>query len=49
MNDNEIKYPCENCDIRKDYARRFDLHWHGEDDCPYVCPFVKEKEKVNDR
>lgn len=28
---------CDNCEIRKFYARAFDMHWMGEDDCPCVC------------
>ena len=28
---------CENCELRKAVARAFDLHWMGEDDCPFVC------------
>ena len=28
---------CVNCKIRKYYAKKFDFHWHGEDDCPYEC------------
>ena len=29
---------CDNCKIRQKMARAFDLHWMGEDDCPFVCP-----------
>lgn len=29
---------CDNCEIRRLMARAFDLHWMGEDDCPY-CSF----------
>ena len=36
---------CENCEIRKAVARAFDLHWMGEDDCPWQldgnCPSDK--------
>ena len=28
---------CDNCPIRKAIARAFDLHWLGEDDCPFKC------------
>lgn len=28
--------PCDNCGTRKLYARRFDIHFSGED-CPYYC------------
>lgn len=30
---------CDNCRLRKESAKAFDIHWHGEDDCPYAkCP-----------
>lgn len=30
---------CDNCRLRKESAKAFDIHWHGEDDCPYEkCP-----------
>ena len=30
---------CENCRLRKESAKAFDIHWHGEADCPYAhCP-----------
>jgi len=29
---------CDNCEIRQRMARAFDLHWMGEDDCPFGCP-----------
>ena len=30
---------CDNCRLRKESAKAFDIHWHGEDDCPYdKCP-----------
>ena len=30
---------CENCRLRKESAKAFDIHWLGEDDCPYAdCP-----------
>lgn len=29
--------PCQKCEVRKMYAKRFDMHIYG-DDCPYVCP-----------
>lgn len=45
-------YPCNKCKIKKAYAK-MDFHWLDHEDCPYVCPFVKEndkeKEKDNDR
>ena len=30
---------CDNCELRKWYAKKFDLHWLDEYDCPYECPF----------
>ena len=35
---------CENCEIRKYFARAFDMHWLGEDDCPYECEVKDKKE-----
>ena len=32
----ENERPCTNCGIRKFYARKFDIHFSGED-CPYYC------------
>lgn len=29
---------CDNCKLRQRIARAFDLHWLGEDDCPFGCP-----------
>lgn len=40
------KYPCERgegCAIKKAYAKRWDIHWHDHEDCPVVCPHVKEE------
>ena len=35
---------CSNCHLRKETAKAFDLHWHGEDDCPYEkCPIPTPK------
>ena len=35
---------CDNCRLRKETAQAFDIHWLGEEDCPYdVCPEVKTK------
>ena len=28
---------CDNCEVRKVYAKLFDMHWMGEDDCPVEC------------
>jgi len=33
--------PCETCEVRKGYARAFDMHIWG-DDCPYVCEKFEE-------
>lgn len=33
---------CDNCYLRKEFARGFDIHWFGEDDCPYEnCPIPR--------
>ena len=38
---------CDNCRLRKESAKAFDIHWHGEDDCPYnKCP-VPDFPKTN--
>ena len=30
---------CDNCRLKKEFAKAFDIHWFGKDDCPYdVCP-----------
>lgn len=35
---------CDSCRVRKNIAQRFDLHWHGEEDCPYaVCKTNDDK------
>ena len=34
---------CENCVTRKYYARAFDMHWLGKDDCPYECEETTER------
>lgn len=31
-----MEAPCKDCKIRKDFARKFDIHIWG-DDCFYVC------------
>ena len=28
---------CDNCKLRQYMAITFDLHWMGEDDCPFDC------------
>lgn len=33
---------CDDCEIRKFYAKAFDLHWHDEIDCPYECDQSEE-------
>ena len=45
MTDNRC--PCETCKIKKAYAQ-MDFHWFDHEDCPYICPFVKEKEGDTD-
>lgn len=37
---------CDNCEVKKWYARVVDYHIFNEDDCPYVCE-KKEAENVN--
>ena len=33
---------CDNCRLRIETAIAFDIHWHGQEDCPYdVCPEIK--------
>ena len=33
---------CDNCRLRKASSQAFDIHWLGEEDCPYdVCPEIK--------
>ena len=32
----ETKCPCKDCQTRRFYATRFDMHIWGED-CPYIC------------
>lgn len=42
---------CDNCEIKKWYARVVDYHIFNEEDCPYIChePCVEEKkERDND-
>lgn len=34
---------CDNCEIRKYIARGLDLHWMGEDDCPFECQIEAEE------
>ena len=44
------KCPCEHCETRKFFAKRFDMHFYGED-CWYECEKYeqwKEKEPEND-
>ena len=28
---------CEHCDLRQFYAKAFDMHWLGKNDCPFEC------------
>lgn len=38
---------CDNCRLRKESAKAFDIHWMGADDCPYdKCP-VPDFPKTN--
>lgn len=38
---------CRSCRVRKDIAQRFDLHWHGEKDCPYaVCQIKTNSDNI---
>ena len=34
---------CESCVLRKATALMLDLHWLGEDDCPYECPYKEDQ------
>lgn len=34
---------CDTCEIKKSYARAFDMHWLGKDDCPYECQYEHEE------
>ena len=36
--------PCKKCWTRKWYARKFDIHFWGED-CPYECKEYKQYKK----
>lgn len=42
---------CDNCEVKKWYARVVDYHIFGEEDCPYVCDKKGEivKEEENER
>ena len=48
----EGEHPCEKCKVRKGYARRFNIHFWG-DDCPYECKklkgFVEKGRRINGR
>ena len=35
---------CENCKVRKTYAKYFDAHFDWRD-CPYECEYANEREK----
>ena len=28
---------CDNCEVRKAFAKALDMHWLGQDDCPLDC------------
>ena len=32
---------CDNCEVRKGYAKTFDMHF-DKSDCPVECPYEKE-------
>ena len=34
-------YPCTNCKARKFFAKKFDMHFSGED-CWYMCDLYEE-------
>ena len=35
---------CSDCHIRKAVAKAYDMHWHGEIDCPFRrCPIQTPK------
>lgn len=36
---------CDNCGIKKWYARVVDYHIFDESDCPYICKTVEEIEE----
>lgn len=38
---------CDNCEIKKWYARVVDYHIFDERDCPYICKEVEPKEDNN--
>ena len=38
--------PCSDCELRKDFARVFDMHWHDGEDCPYECPPYRDWKEV---
>ncbi len=35
---------CDNCEVKKWYARNVDYHIFSEEDCPYVCDKKEEAE-----
>ena len=35
---------CDNCEVRKVYAKLFDMHWFDESDCPVNCKEDDEAE-----
>lgn len=40
-----IECPCDKCDIRKWYARTFDMHIYGED-CFFECEEYDEYKRL---
>lgn len=39
---------CDDCKVRKAYAKLFDMHWLGEDDCLVVCKEDDKDEEVSE-
>lgn len=43
-----MRCPCEHCKTREFFAKRFDMHFYGED-CPYECEeYERWKEQHDD-
>ena len=38
---------CEDCEIKKFYAKAFDIHWLDEYDCPCICGYTQEFVDIN--
>lgn len=39
---------CDNCEIKKWYARVVDYHIFDERDCPYICKEEPKEDNKND-